>query len=427
MGWTAILRVLRRSTNTGVTWASFLVRLVGQLGYFLLVARALGPHGYGIVASTTAILIIAASFAGWGADHILIKHVTAAPEKFSEYFGNALILTAATLLPLALVTYGISYFAVGMAPLAFAAFAVGELFWTRIHAILVAAFMAFEKGTGLFVVNTTFSFVRLATCAVAILASSPLDIATWAYWYLGGVTLGTLLTLLYTIRRLGPPRPRLARGDLGLGFHFCLYYLADGTMRDIDKPLVAYFAGPVAAGLYNASFRIVDATAMPLRALAASFYARFFKHGHQGMEQSFRFAMKVLPILLGYSVIAGVALIAGSDFLPLILGEKFAGAAPIVSRLAFLPVFGAVASIGGDVLTSTGRQRSRALVMTCLSLSPILLAWLLVPRWGAVGAAYASLGNGALLAGAIWLLVMVARRHAARRLPAAAAAEPNPI
>ena len=83
MVWQTAIRRIRGSANTGVTWASFLVRLVGRTGYFLLMARALGPHDYGVVASVFALLIIVASFAGWGADHILIKYVTSAPERIS--------------------------------------------------------------------------------------------------------------------------------------------------------------------------------------------------------------------------------------------------------------------------------------------------------------------------------------------------------
>ena len=44
----------------------------------------------------------------------------------------------------------------------------------------------------------------------------------------------------------------------------------------------------MAAGLYTAAFRIVDAIGMPLRALTAAFYARFFKHGHHGIAIGLR-------------------------------------------------------------------------------------------------------------------------------------------
>jgi O-antigen/teichoic acid export membrane protein len=407
-------RRLRGKLNFVVTWASFLVRLAGQLGYFLLIARALGPHDYGVVASVVALLLVFAAFAGWGSDHILIRNVTAAPERFGPYFGNALIQTVATLVPLGLLVYAAQSVTVGMPPLAFAGFALAELLFVRLHVLAVCCFMAFERGGDLMVVNAGFSLLRLATCAAAILAAAPLDIDVWAAWNLGGAAVTGLLATGYAIWRLGRPRWYFARRELGLGFHFCLYFAGDNAVRDIDKPMVAYLAGPFVAGLYNAAFRIVDAAALPMRAMTASFYARFFKHGHEGIEHSFRFALKVLPLALGYSVAAGLVLTFGADYLPLILGEKFRAAAPVASCLAFLPVFNGLSAIGGDILTSAGRQRTRAFVMVGLSLSPLLWCWLLVPRYGAVGAAYASLGNAALVAAAIWSMVLLSRRRAAR-------------
>jgi O-antigen/teichoic acid export membrane protein len=404
----------RGTVNFAVTWISFVIRLTGQLGYFLLVARALGPHDYGMVASVFALLVVFGAFAGWGSDHVLIRHVTATPDRFGDYFGNALIQTAITALPLGLIVFGAQSLTVGMTPLAFAIFALGELFFARLYAIAVAAFMAFERGGDLFVINSGFSLIRLAACGAAIFMVRPLTIESWAEWYLGGVILSGLLTTAYTVWRLGPPRWHFARRDLGLGFHFCLYYTADCALRDGDKPMVAYFAGPVAAGLYTAAFRIVDAVGMPLRALTAALYARFFMHGHDGIERSFQFALKVLPLTLGYTLVAGIVLTVGADFLPLVLGEKFRAAMPLASTLAFLPVFGGLTAIGGDILTSVGRQRARALVMTSLCLSPVLFSCLLVPRFGAIGAAYASLGNGAMVAATIWTMVFLSRRRAAR-------------
>ncbi|HEX4114234.1 MAG TPA: oligosaccharide flippase family protein [Stellaceae bacterium] len=405
---------LRSALNFSATWLSFIIRLVGQLGYFLLVARGLGPHDYGMVASVFALLIVFGSFSSWGSDHLMIRAVTAAPERFRDYFGNALAMTAATALPLGLLVFAAQSIAVGMAPLPFAAFALGELFFTRLLACSVGCFMAFERGGDLFAVNSFFSLMRLATCVAAILLSHPLTLEIWAQWYLAGVAFSGVAVIAYTVWRLGPPRWYVARHEIGLGFHFCLLYTADAAVRDIDKPIVAYFAGAAAAGIYNAAFRIVDAVTMPMRALAASFYARFFRHGHQGIERSFQFALKVLPITLGYAIFAGLMLTFGAQFLPLLLGEKFRAAAPVTGALALLPVFWGLTSLGGDILTSAGRQRSRALVMVCLSLSPVVLSCLLVPRFGAIGAAYASLGNAALVTATIWTLVLLSLRRAAR-------------
>jgi O-antigen/teichoic acid export membrane protein len=414
-------RRLGGALNFGVTWASFIVRLGGQLGYFLLVARGLGPHDYGMVASVFALLVVIGSFSSWGSDHILIRTVTKTPERFRDYFGNTLIMTAATAVPLALLVYGAQTFAVGMAVLPFAAFAIGELFFGRLLAVSVSCFMSFERGTDLLVINSFFSGMRIATCVAAILVSRPLSLEIWAVWYLGGVLISGTAVLAYPLWRLGLPRWYVAWHEIGLGFHFCLFYSADAAVRDMDKPMVALFAGPSAAGLYNAAYRIVDAVTMPLRAMAAAFYARFFRHGHQGIERSFQFALKVLPLTLTYTLFAGVMLTFGADYLPLLLGEKFRAAVPVTATLAFLPVFTGLTSLGGDILTSAGRQRTRALVMVCLSLSPVVFSSLLVPRFGAIGAAYGSLANAAVVSATIWTMVLLSRRKAAREQAPAAA------
>jgi O-antigen/teichoic acid export membrane protein len=201
-----------------------------------------------------------------------------------------------------------------------------------------------------------------------------------------------------------------------MGFHFCLFYTADAALRDVDKPLVAYFAGPAAAGLYTAAYRIVDAAAMPMRAVIASIYARFFVHGNKGIDSSIGFAFKVLPILLGYCLFLGIFLAAGSQLLPLILGDKFAASAPLIGRLAILPFFGALTSIGGNILTSTGRQRTRALVVLVLSFSPVVLCSILVPRFGLDGAAAAAVLNAVLFATATWAMVNFSRNAEHRRM-----------
>jgi len=412
----------RGALNFAVTWLGFIVRLVGQLGYFLLVARALGPSGYGMVASVFALLVVFGAFSGWGSDHVLIRNVTEAPERFGRYFGNALLQLAVTLLPLGLLVYATQSVVIGMAPLAVALFVVGDLFFGRLHVLATCCFMAFERGADLLLINIAFSLIRLVACGAAIWFSRPLTIAAWAEWYVAGAAVAGLLSTAYVIARLGKPRWYIARHELALGFQFCLYFTADSAFRESDKPMVAYLAGPSVAGLYTAAFRIVDAAAMPLRAMTAAFYARFFKHGHKGIEHSFQFALKVLPLTLGYSAFAGIVLSFGADYLPLVLGDKFRAAAPVTVWLAFLPLFNGLTAIGGDILTSAGKQRARAVVISALSLLPVLLASLLVPRFGAAGAAYAALGNAVLVAATMWLMVFRARRHAARATPAAAPA-----
>ena len=52
------------------------VRIIVQAGYFVLIARALGPLQYGAFVGATALIAIVGPFAGLGFGNLLIKNVS---------------------------------------------------------------------------------------------------------------------------------------------------------------------------------------------------------------------------------------------------------------------------------------------------------------------------------------------------------------
>src|SRR5215207_3572419 len=96
----AQLRRLNSSRLAGnflVYSADFGLRVLVQLLYFLMIVRFLGPAGYGVFASLTAITLFASTFSGIGCDQVLIRRVTRDREPFGLAFGNALSATLVTL------------------------------------------------------------------------------------------------------------------------------------------------------------------------------------------------------------------------------------------------------------------------------------------------------------------------------------------
>src|ERR1700733_7902189 len=94
-----IIDGLRRSTvarNSGWMFLGFGLRVIVQAGYFVLIARALGPREYGGFVGATALISILVPFSGWGSGYLLVKSVSRDRAAFSEYWGNALFMTAAT-------------------------------------------------------------------------------------------------------------------------------------------------------------------------------------------------------------------------------------------------------------------------------------------------------------------------------------------
>ena len=70
------------------------VRTVGQAAYFIIVARALGAHEFGILAATLAITAIAVPFAGWGGSNLMIMRTSRDRATFAIAFGTSLLMIA---------------------------------------------------------------------------------------------------------------------------------------------------------------------------------------------------------------------------------------------------------------------------------------------------------------------------------------------
>ena len=77
-------------------------------------------------------------------------------------------------------------------------------------------------------------------------------------------------------------------------------------------------------------------------------------------------------------------------WLPLLFGEEFRGALGIAGVLLFAVVAGTPGSIGGAGLSARGRPGLRSISLVVACVLNIVLVVILVPRWGALGAAWAT-------------------------------------
>src|SRR6185437_7856218 len=70
------------------------LRLVIQAVYFVLIARSLGPTGYGAFVAVTALTSIVAPFTGLGSGNLFIKNVRSGKRTAALCMGNGLLLTS---------------------------------------------------------------------------------------------------------------------------------------------------------------------------------------------------------------------------------------------------------------------------------------------------------------------------------------------
>lgn len=208
---------------------------------------------------------------------------------------------------------------------------------------------------------------------------------------------------------------------------FALLVLLMASYNRLDPILLRRLASDGAAGVYAGAFRLLDALTMvcylvsvPLLPVFSKIFAeRDRLSARTTLVDSLR--LVVWPVMV-YTV--GCAVAGALWAAPLMRLLYHDGAAPYVPVFRVL-VFGLVpigiTYIFGTLLTAGGRLRQlNVLAAAALALN-LAANLLLIPRWGAVGSAWASLAAQSFMA--LAQLVLAVRLC---RLPAAAFLPPRP-
>jgi O-antigen/teichoic acid export membrane protein len=153
---------------------------------------------------------------------------------------------------------------------------------------------------------------------------------------------------------------------------------------------------------------------VPVRALIFSTYVRFFQRGAEGTRGSFAFALRLLPVGAALGVAAGIGVAVSSTFATSVIGHNYSGVGPVLLLLSPLPLLYALYYIGADAMITGGHIGYRTAIQLLLPLVDVGLCAVLVPRYGAAGAALAATCTHIVLVAILWISLF----FMARALPA---------
>jgi O-antigen/teichoic acid export membrane protein len=195
------------------------------------------------------------------------------------------------------------------------------------------------------------------------------------------------------------------KNNLREGFYFSLSPSSQSVYNDFDKSILPKYASLEIAGNYSAAYKIIDALCIPIKAMLQTFFARFFIKGADGLNASRKFACKLFPVFFLYSVLAVLFLILFSRYIPLLFGNSYKEAENIIMILSPVIVFRAVHSLGADTLTGAGMQGKRSIIQVMVAILNTVMCLMLIPMYGWLGAAWASLVSDGILAFLIWIII----------------------
>jgi O-antigen/teichoic acid export membrane protein len=216
----------------------------------------------------------------------------------------------------------------------------------------------------------------------------------------------------------GRPDRRLAREVVSYGFRGQVGGVMTLLNLRLDFALLGAMAGPAVLGTYAVASKYAELLRLPGTALTWVCYPRL---AGQGATEAARSARRLTLPALGAVLLAAVPLLLlAGPVLRLFYGHDFDGAVGPARILVAGMLLAGAAGVASGYLYARGHPGRNSLAMGLGVLVTVVLDLLLIPRFGATGAAVAS--TAAYLVGD-GLLVALMLHHSARR---ATIAEPAP-
>jgi len=387
-------RMLRTSLAGDTVWslAAEVIRMVGGLVVFFVVARALGTDGFGEFTGIAAVVSFVVPLAQVGASLLLVQRIRRDDHSADDAFATAFTMVVGGGVVASVLTVAGVSLVPGLSVTATAWLCGGELLGGAVTSLCAYMAIAHARLRQYAQVIAVLTIMRLAA-AMALLATGSDSVVVWALLQAVAVSATGAVVLLRTRHLFSLQRlwGRVRRQDLAEGIPYSASVAAFSAQDGIDKPILRSAGWINDAGLYGAAYRVPTIAMLPIQALLVASYNRTFSEGKRGLAATMAFARRLLAPSVAYAVVVGALMVLAAPPCVPILGNEFADAVPIVRWLGLLPLLRVLQYFPANALTGAGYQRVRLwlLISTLLINLALCLAWIPDHSWrGALAATF---------------------------------------
>jgi len=270
-------------------------------------------------------------------------------------------------------------------------------FWAGLFAAVAQAFSMtwYFQGLERMRVAATIEAAAgvLATLGIFWLVGDPAS--GWVVLGVNGMCsfLAAMVGLGLAYRDLPIQRPRLisVRNALRAGWAMFLFTGSVTLYTAGNSFILGLFVSPVVVGYYAGAEKIARALLALLSPVAAALYPRLsFLAKHQRMKAA-RLARAGVCLMGSGGVVLGVfVLCLAPQLIGLLLGPGFESAIPVLRVFSLLPPLIALSNAFGlQWMLPLGMDRAFNLIVLLAGIVNLSLAWVLAPRFGQMGMAWA--------------------------------------
>jgi O-antigen/teichoic acid export membrane protein len=377
---------------------------------FAVAGHALGENGLGSFVFAVAFLGFVIVPVDIGLDRYMLRAIAREPSSANHLFFNVLALKLSLALPL----FGAAVLGLHLvgydhaAQLTTLALVPGTI-CDSIARSQFAVFMANERSGPPALADAT---QRICSAALGIAAlKSGYGVVSVAVTYSIGSLIGVVIGFVLLARTIGMParsaKRRSWRALASGSVPFATQDIFATLLARVDTVILALIATQAAVGSYGAAYRLFESTLFVTYALVGAFAAMFTylsPDSDPPLRSVYQRSIKLSLVLL--VPIAAAFTVLGGPICRLIYGDNFSSAAVPLGILGPGVVLLGVVTLTTSLMVSRENPRRMVPVAAAMAALNIALNLILIPLYGAGGAAAAMLATEVVYA--IWITRMAA-------------------
>ncbi len=410
--------ILGKSLLKDSMWmlSSQIIGIFIQGAYFIIVARVLGAGAYGVFIGIAAFVKLLFPFVGCGSSDIFLKYVSRDSKLFRGYWGTTLLTSSLFVLGLVPIVLGLVkvIFTPDTSLLLVLFILLADLLGGKIFDLASKAFVSFDQYKLNAQSRILFSVGKLLAAVALLVFFEDGNIVAWGGLYCLGSILPATVSLLTVNKLFGNPIFNLKKypPEFTEGFFFAISQSAETVNGQIDRTMLVSLGTADAAGIYAAGYRFIDVGYIIIIAVMSATYTRFLRYGTSGIKAGLNFALKLVPVAVGYGILSTISLLSIAPFTASILGAEYAESAGVLVWLAPIHLIATLQFIAADTLTGAGFHRARSMLQVTAAFINFGANLYLIPRFSWQGAAWATLTSELFKLITLWLLVFFYHRKA---------------
>lgn len=370
------------------------VQSVLQLIVGMLCARYLGPSNYGLINYAASIVAFAMPIMKLGFDAVLVYELVESPEKEGEIMGTSLFFNLLSSLG---CIAGITAFA--------AATNMGD-----IEALLICVLYSTSVLFGaLEMIQYWFQYKLLSRFSSVVMLASYVVVSAYkifllatgksVYWFavshaIEYGTIGALLIIIYKMRGGARLTVSLARAKsmFAKSKHYILASLMVVVIQNTDHIMLTEMVGTAENGYYSAAITCTSVCQFVFVAIMDSFRPIILAAKNESAERYENNLSRLYSIIIYLSLAQSAVFTAAAPLIiGIMYGADFVAAVPVLQILVWYCAFSFMGTVRNIWLLAEEKQRLLPIINLTGAVFNIALNAVMIPVWGACGAAFASL------------------------------------